>query len=56
VDTARGGIATSRRLNTAEELLRVLKDVDYDLVTTSGRPFSPARILTDFCDLLRSRK
>jgi predicted metal-dependent phosphoesterase TrpH len=56
VDTARGGIATSRRLNTAEELLRVLKDGDYDLVTTSGRPFSPARILTDFCDLLRSRK
>ena len=56
VDTARGGIATSRRLNTAEELLRVLKDVDYDLVTTSGRPFSPARILTDFSDLLRSRK
>ena len=39
VDVGRGGITTSRRINTPEELLRILKDGDYGLITTSGRPF-----------------
>lgn len=55
-DAARGGITTTRRIETPEDLLRVLKDGDYDLVTTSGRPFSTARVVTDFLDLLRARR
>ncbi|NLY88585.1 MAG: PHP domain-containing protein [Firmicutes bacterium] len=54
-DVGRGGITTARQVNTPEELLRVLKDEDYELITTSGRPFSTARLFTDFFDLLRSR-
>ena len=55
-DVARGGIATTRRINTPEELLRVLRDEDFELVTTAGRPLSTARVFTDFLDLLRSRR
>lgn len=55
-DVARGGITTARRITAPEELFRTLKDGDFELITTSGRPFSTARVFTDFCDLLRSRK